>query len=118
MILAGLANILGISLFSKFFSNKNLANFDSIFDLRGNILIVLWGLTYIFTQNTYKNPVMIVFFIEKMVYVVNYFLALRNKLEEIKDFWKDDKLTCIFLSIYGIVDLVFGAIFLYLYFNN
>ena len=54
MILAGLANILGISLFSKFFSNKNLANFDSIFDLRGNILIVLWGLTYMFTQNTYK----------------------------------------------------------------
>ena len=53
--------------------------------------------------------------IENMVYVVNYFLALKNKLEEIEDFWKDDKLTCILLCIYGIVDLVFGVIFLFIF---
>ena len=118
MLLAGLANILGISLFSKLFTNKNLANFDSLFDIRGNILILLWGLTYILTDKTYKNPIMLVFFIEKLVYVINYILSIKKDFPKIKSFWKEDKLTCIFLSVYGIVDLVFGLIFIYLFFNK
>ena len=118
MLLAGLTNILGISLFSKLFTNKNLSEFDSLFDLRGNILILLWGLTYIFTTETYNNPIMLVFFVEKLVYVINYVYSFIKKSKKIKSFWKNDKLTFLFLNLYGIVDLVFAIIFLMLFFKK
>lgn len=118
MISAGLSNIIGISIFSKFFSNGNLSKFDSLFDTRGNILIVLWGLTYIFTKNTYKNPIMLVFFLEKILYFINYISTLKTKSKKLKSLWKKDKLTSSFIYIYGIIDLIFGIIFLYLFFKN
>ena len=118
MLSAGLTNILGISLFSKLFTNKNLSKFDSLFDLRGNILILLWGLTYIFTKETYNNPIMLVFFAEKLVYVINYIISFIKRSKKIKSFWKKDKFTFLFLSLYGIIDLVFGIIFVVLFFKK
>lgn len=116
LLAAGLTNVIGILVFSKLFSNKNLSNFDSLFDNRGNILILLWGLTYIFTKNPYKNPLMIIFFLEKMVYVYNYYKSVNKDIDKIKLFWEEDKITYLFLILYGIIDLIFGLLFLYLFF--
>ena len=118
MLAAGLTNILGITLFSKMFTNKNLAKYDSLFDIRGNILIALWGLTYILTPNTHNNPIMFIFFFEKLVYVYNYFKAITNDIDNIKSFWDNDKITYTFLMLYGIIDLIFGILFIYLYFSK
>ena len=73
---AGLANIIGISIFSKLLTNNKLGELDPLFNYIGNILIMLWGFVYIFTKKTYKNPLMIIFFIEKMVYVFNFFYKM------------------------------------------
>ena len=34
LLAAGLTNVIGIIVFSKLFNNKNLSNFDSLFDNR------------------------------------------------------------------------------------
>ena len=116
LLAAGLTNVIGILVFSKLFNNKNLYDFDSLFDNRGNILILLWGLTYIFTKNPHKNPLMLVFFLEKMVYVYNYYKSINKDIDKIKLFWEKDKITYLFLMLYGIIDLIFGLLFLYLFF--
>ena len=108
---AGLANIIGISIFSKLLTNKNLEKLDPLFSLNGNILIILWGLVYIYTKKTYKNPLMIVFFLEKMVYVYNFFKKNYN-------FKNINLLTIFFLSIYGYIDLFFGILFILMYYIN
>jgi len=100
------------------FTNKNLEKYDSLFDVRGNILIALWGFTYILTTNTHNNPIMFVFFLEKMLYVYNYYKALSTDLKNINSFWENDKLTYTFLILYGVIDLIFGLLFVYLFFVN
>jgi hypothetical protein len=106
---AGLSNVVGILIFSKFLTNKKLSKLDSLFDIRGNILIILWGLTYIFTKNTYNNPIMIVFFIEKMLYVFN-FIFFDKKIDPKTDFF-----TKFFIKNYGYIDLIFGVLFVIQY---
>jgi hypothetical protein len=108
---AGLANIIGISIFSKLLTNNKLGELDPLFNYIGNILIMLWGFVYIFTKRTYKNPLMIIFFLEKMVYVFNFFYKKINLSGA-------DLLTKLFLSIYGYIDLVFGISFIMMYYLN
>jgi len=108
---AGLTNIFGIGIFSKLLMNKRFGELDPLFNFNGNILIILWGFLYIFTIKTYKNPLMIIFFIEKMVYAYNFFY--KNY-----DLTDSDLLTKIFFSIYGYIDIFFGIAFITMYFMN
>ncbi|MCG7418949.1 hypothetical protein MHJ97_00695 [Macrococcus epidermidis] len=111
-ILAGLYNLFGILIFSKFFMNPLLAQYDPIvFSWVGQVSIILWGFAYIAISKNYKHvPYLVLLFaIEKALYVyvwADWLIGDSNKLHEIPD-----TLTKIFFTIYGIGDMISGIFF-------
>lgn len=115
---AGLANIIGITVVSLFFTNQVLADsFPELFSLYGNILIFVWGCAYIASSAApYHIPWMfMVFAIEKAVYVVSWiawYSAHSNQMEAIME---QSGITWFFLTFYGANDLLWGLMFVWIF---
>ena len=115
-LFAGLSNILGVLIFSKFFTNEVMMEAQPmVMGHFGLIAIMLWGLAYIAVGQNYAYvPWLIaVFVIEKLVYVLVWLNWLfSNSLNSLYD---QDIFAGLFFSIYGLNDLLFGLFFGYVF---
>lgn len=116
--LAALANIAGIAIFTRGFTNSYLSSlFPELFGPLGWIFILLWGMAYASVARGYSAVpgVLAVFALEKLVYVLSWLYWLAVAGARLPQIWARDPLTAIFYSGYGALDLAFGIVFLSLY---
>ena len=117
-IAGGLVNVLGILLFSKFFSNTYLVLLDvSVFSKQGLLVIMLWGAAYIAIAEKVKEVpwISLVFAVEKLFYFVNWSLWMSLHMQRLSEIYSKDILTGIFFTIYGPNDLLFGLLFFFMF---
>lgn len=111
-ILAGLSNILGVLLCSKFFTNQTmLTTQPDVMGYFGLLAIILWGLAYIAVSKTYTHARWLVgvFVIEKLAYVIAWLAFITN--QSLSAVYDKDVLAGIFYTIYGANDLMFMLFF-------
>ena len=114
-VAAGLANILGVLVFSRGFSNPLLNSlFPGLFGNWGLVCIMLWGLAYLSVARSYsKVPQLVaVFALEKAVYVVSWVWWMIHEGSRLPLIWQQDPQTALFYCSYGALDLAFGLFFL------
>lgn len=115
---AGLANIIGITVVSLFFTNEVLAeSFPELFSLYGNLLIFLWGCAYIVSSAApYHIPwIFIVFAVEKAVYVVSWVFWYAANSAQMDAIMEQSGITWFFLTFYGANDLLWGLMFVWVF---
>ena len=113
---AGLTNIVGVLLFSKFFSNEtmNAAN-PIVMSNFGLLMIVVWGFAYIAAANSYEATPWLssVFTIEKLIYTLTWIFWIQQN--DLTLLYTKDLFAGIFYSLYGLNDflsmLIFGFAF-------
>ncbi len=119
MIAAGLSNILGVLIFSKFFRNTYLNEADPVVMSNfGLLMIIVWGLAYISVARHYKKvPLLIfVFALEKLIYSgVWFYWQLSNDLSLL---YEKDLYAGIFYSVYGINDIFFMIFFIFVFIHS
>lgn len=117
-IIAGCVNVLGIPVFSRFFTNQLLMTVDAgTFSGVGLGAIMLWGLAYIAVSGSYPIVPGIagVFALEKFFYTAVWGRWLWGHAGELSSLYAQDALTGFFYSIYGVNDFLFGVFFLYVF---
>lgn len=118
-ITAGIANIGGVLLFSRGFTNDVINQVDPVVMSNfGMVMIVVWGLAYIAAATLQTNLRWLsgVFAIEKLVYVVMWGLWLSdNSLEAV---YSRDLFAGVFYTIYGLNDLLFMLLFAWVFFRS
>lgn len=115
--LAGAYNIFGVLVFSKFFTNSLLSSLDpAVFSWLGLVAVMLWGLAYCSVATSYHSVpyLLLVFFIEKMIYTVTWLRWLIRNGSTLPALFSESPLTATYYSIYGAGDLIFGLFFLWL----
>ena len=113
-VLAGAVNVFGMLVVSKLFSNSLLNSTDpAVFSWLGQVAIVLWGLAYWAVAQAFRHVpyLVIVFFIEKMVYTVCWLVWLLQKGHSLTSIASESLMTAIFFGMYGAGDLAFGLFF-------
>jgi len=115
-IVACAVNIGGSLIFTKFFCGKLIfTTYPGVFSKEGFIGIILWGLAYLSISFYYDKCVWIVlvFTVEKFVYVVYWILFLVRLKREPSLFsqLKEDPVAAIFLCLFGAVDALFMIFF-------
>ena len=113
---AGLSNIVGVILFSKFFSNEamNAAN-PVVMSNFGLLMIVVWGFAYIAVANSYEATPWLsaVFTIEKLIYTLTWIFWFQQN--DLTLLYTKDLFAGIFYTLYGLNDflsmLIFGFAF-------
>lgn len=111
-LIAGLSNILGVLILSKFFTNQVMMETQpDVMGYFGLISILLWGMAYIAVRKTYTLlPWLVaVFLIEKIIYVIAYINWFSNN--SITSVYEQDALAGVFYTIYGANDFIFGLFF-------
>ena len=118
-IAAGLINILGVLIFSRFFTNVTLNQADPIVMSNfGLLMITIWGLAYIAVANDYHKVrwISAVFAVEKLIYVLAWIIWLLNN--ELGAIYSKDLFAGLFYSIYGINDFIFMLFFAWVFFRT
>lgn len=113
-IAAGLANILGVLIFSLGFTNTLLTSLSPVvFSTFGLFSIILWGLAYLAVARTYPHVpyLVVVFVIEKMVYVITWVQWLAQSGQTLPALFAQSPITAGFFALYGVIDLAFGLFF-------
>ena len=113
-ILAGAVNVFGMLAVSKLFTNSLLNATDpAVFSWLGQVAVVLWGLAYWAVAQQYRHVpyLVIVFFIEKMVYTATWLLWLQQKGHSLTSIASESQMTAIFFAVYGAGDFAFALFF-------
>ena len=113
-VLAGAVNVFGMLVVSKLFTNSLLNSTDpAVFSWLGQVAIVLWGLAYWAVAQAFRHVpyLVIVFFIEKMVYTVCWLVWFLQKGHSLTSIASESLMTAIFFAMYGAGDLAFGLFF-------
>ncbi len=111
-IVAGLTNVVGGLVFSKFLTNDLLSSLQpSVLSDFGVVMIMIWGLAYIAVAKDHENTkwLVAVFALEKLAYVLVWLKWITNN--DVSLVLEQDLLTGIFYSIYGPSDFIFGVFF-------
>ena len=115
-VLAGLMNILGVLVNSRFFTNAVIPEVDPVVMSRfGLLMIIIWGLAYLSVSKNYDKVKWLVgvFAIEKFIYGslwTNWILS-----NSLADVYNKDTSAGIFYSIYGKNDWIFFVFFLFVF---
>ncbi len=112
--LAGAVNVIGMLAVSKIFTNSLLNTTDpAVFSWLGQVAVVLWGLAYWSVARTYRHTpyLVVVFFVEKMVYAVTWLLWLLHKGHLLTSIASESLMTANFFGVYGAGDFAFGIFF-------
>ena len=99
---------------SRLFTNPVLSATDpAVFSWLGQVAIVLWGLAYWAVARSYRHVpyLLLVFFIEKMVYATTWLLWLMDKDHSLASVASESLATAIFFGVYGAGDFAFGLFF-------
>ncbi len=118
-LIAGLANIGGVLLFSKFFSNTALSQADPVvFSNFGLVMIMVWGLAYIAVGQIWQKAayLSLVFAVEKLVYVVMWYMWISSPANSLTTVAEQDFLAGQFFKMYGPNDALFMFFFIYVFF--
>jgi hypothetical protein len=113
---AGLANVLGMLLASRLFTNAELGRaYPELFSTEGVVLVMLWGAAYISVARCYRDVpwLLLVFVVEKAFYGWTWIQWRVAHGPGLRELLAADRLTGIFYAGYGIVDISFGVFFLY-----
>jgi len=111
-IIAGLMN-LSVLIFSRFFTNETINEFDPIvLSNFGILMIVIWGLAYMSVAKNYHEVkwLIAVFAIEKFIY--GYVWVKWHLSNEISEVYEQDAMAGVFYAIYGINDFLFSVFFI------
>ena len=111
-IIAGLSNILGVIICSKFFTNDvMLAAQPDVMGYFGLISIILWGFAYISVCKSYSQVRWLVgiFAIEKLIYVIVWLAFITS--ESLSSIYELDVFAGVFYTIYGANDFIFMLFF-------
>lgn len=117
---AALANIGGVLLFSKCFTNDAIPQTSPVvMSYFGLFMIVLWGLAYAAVANHYQHlrALVGVFVIEKLAYVIAWVCWMSKHRHTLPSLFDDSVLAGTFMSIYGINDALFLLFFLWVFFS-
>jgi hypothetical protein len=112
-ILAGLMNVTGALLLSRFFTNETIPAFDPVVMSNfGLLMIVIWGLAYIAVAKNYDKVkwLVAVFAVEKLIYGIAWIKWLSNN--NLSEVFEKDTMAGVFYSIYGANDWAFFLFFL------
>lgn len=115
-ILAGLINLTGVLVSSRFFSSTVIPEFDSaVMSNFGLLMIIVWGIAYIAVAKNFHQVKWLVgvFAIEKFIYGcvwINWLLK-----NNIADVFQKDKMAGMFYATYGVNDWIFFAFFLFVF---
>lgn len=115
LLAAAFANISGVLLFSKVFTNYAINIADPVVMSNfGLVMIIVWGFAYaatVFIKGNIK-AILAVFAVEKLVYVVMWVKWLiASSLTAV---YTEDILAGIFFTVYGLNDLLFMLLFVYM----
>lgn len=117
-VIAGLMN-LSVLVFSRFFTNPTLAEFDpEVMSNFGLLMIALWGLAYISVAKGYQNVkwLVAVFAIEKFAYGYHWTRWILDN--NVSDVFEKDTLAGIFYAIYGLNDWIFFFFFAFVFIRS
>ncbi len=112
-LIAGLMN-LSVLIFSRFFTNSTIPEFDpDVLSNFGILMIVIWGLAYMSVANNYQSVpwLVAVFAVEKFIY--GFVWTKWMLYNSVLDVFEKDVMAGIFYSIYGINDWFFCVFFTY-----
>ena len=115
-IFAGLSNIVGVLICSRFFTNDvMLAAQPGVMGYFGLIAIMLWGFAYIAVCKTYRQVRWLVgvFVIEKLAYVIAWLAFITTR--SLNSVYEQDVLAGLFFTIYGANDFVFMLFFSFVF---
>ncbi|GJM34893.1 MAG: hypothetical protein DHS20C18_38940 [Saprospiraceae bacterium] len=116
---AGIINIGGVLLFSRFFTNEILNQADPVVMSNfGLVMIIVWGLAYIAVAKSFDQVrwISAVFAVEKLVYVVVWGLWMSNN--DLGALYSKDMFAGIFYTIYGLNDLLFMLFFMWIFLKS
>lgn len=114
-VLAGLANMT-VLVFSKFFTNPVIPEFDPVVMSNfGMLMILIWGLAYISIAKNYAHVkwLVAVFAIEKLIYATVWVNWMLN--HSLSAVYEKDLMAGLFYSIYGVNDWLFFAFFSFVF---
>lgn len=120
-IAAGLANIVGVLFFSMGFTNESLNKASPVVMSNfGLLMIIIWGMAYLAVSNSYMHVKTLVgvFAIEKLAYVISWFIWMFYYGSYIPTWFDENLLTGIFMVIYGPNDLFFMLFFIWVYLSK
>ena len=118
-ILSGIVNILGILVFTKFFTSTAISEADSnVMSPFGLYMIMVWGLAFIAVANSFHRAkwVIAVFFIEKISYVFCWGIWMLD--HDLAILFEKDVFAGTFYALYGPNDLIFFVFFMYVFFKQ
>lgn len=113
-----LINIAAALLVSRGFTHNGLGEqFPALFSFYGLIGIMLWGAAYAASAQFYRHARALVgvFVVEKLVYVISWISYIYNHGSEIAPLLASDFLTGAFLAIYGVNDLIYMLLFIFIF---
>ena len=117
-LLAGAYNIVGVLVFSKFFTNTLLSSlYPTVFSSFSLFFISLWGVAYSSVATSYRSVpyLLLVFTAVKTIYFITWIVwHCRHGSGVLLEVFLESPLTAIFYAIYGPGDAAFGIFFLWL----
>jgi hypothetical protein len=116
-ILAGVMNASTL-VFSKFFTNPPIAEFDPVVMSNfGLLMILVWGFAYISVANCFESVKWLVgvFAVEKLIYALVWTNWHINN--DIALVFETDLFAGVFYAIYGLNDWLFFAFFSFVFFR-
>lgn len=116
MYLSGAANIGGVLIFSKFFTNTVLHEADPVVMSNfGLVMIIVWGLVFLAMASKWEQLKWLIgaFAIEKLVYGLVWVRWLLNN--DLSVIYEADTMAGIFYTIYGPNDWLFFLFYLVIF---
>jgi hypothetical protein len=106
-IVAGVANIGGVLLFSKLFSNQAMIDANPVVMSNfGLLMIIVWGFAYISVADSYEAVpgLSLLFTVEKLIYTLTWVFWIQSN--DLAILYTKDFFAGMFYTVYGLNDFL------------